>query len=359
MLFAFGSNGSGQLGIGHRDDISIPTLCIIPPPRAEHNSGEEDEIVCITAGGNHTLIQRRSGVLYGAGDNTDGRCHLGLPHKTGNQSCSVNLNNLTVLEYSTSMVKQCAATWEASAIITTRESATVILTCGTGNRGELGQGFDKSSSTDFGMVSSHTNVIPVDIAGGMNHFVIVMSNGEAYGWGSGRKGQIGEPKADCWSPRKLEGIPFRAVRAVCGRDFTYIVGSPDHGEHLILGSDKFHVRSAAPTTIPAWKEIGASWGGIYVLLESGALLSWGRNDHGQLSPSSLPELDQIAVGSEHVVALAKTGKVLAWGWGEHGNCGSPIAPNGDVAGRWNEIPVQGSVKIVGAGCATSWIDTKE
>jgi protein ATS1 len=251
------------------------------------------------------------------------------------------------------------STWEASAIVTTRERATVILTCGTGNRGELGQGSDKTNSNDFGMVSSHTDTVPIDIAGGMNHFVAVMSNGEVYGWGSGRKGQIGEPKADCWSPRKIEGIPFRTVRAVCGRDFTYIIGSPDQGEHLILGSDKFHTRSAAPTAVPGWKEIGASWGGIYVLLESGALLSWGRNDHGQLCPHSLPELDQIAIGSEHVIALAKTGKVLAWGWGEHGNCGTPIASSGDVVGCWNEIPVQGRVKFVGAGCATSWVNAKE
>ncbi|OCL03730.1 RCC1/BLIP-II protein [Glonium stellatum] len=359
MLFAFGSNSSGQLGIGHRDDVSVPTLCIIPPSRTEDGSCKKDEVACITAGGNHTLVQRDSGVLYGAGDNTDGRCHLIPSHKAEYPSSSPNLSNLTTFEYSTSMVKRCAATWEASAIITTRESATVILTCGAGNRGELGQGFNKTNSNGFEIVSNHMNTTPIDIAGGMSHFAAVMSNGDVYGWGSGRKGQIGEPKADCWSPRKIEGIPFRAVRVVCGRDFTYIVGSPDRGEHLILGSDKFFVRSAAPTTIPTWNSIGASWGGIYVLLESGALLSWGRNDHGQLPPRSLPELDQIAVGSEHVIALSKTGKVLAWGWGEHGNCGSLITPNNDVTGCWNEIQVQGRVLSVGAGCATSWIDVEE
>jgi len=183
----------------------------------------------------------------------------------------------------------------------------------------------------------------------------VLFNGDVYGWGSGRKGQLGQPAKDSWLPRKIEGIPFEAHRVVCGRDFTYVVGAPLSGNHMIIGSDKWSVLSNAPESLPPWKEIGASWGSIFVLLQTGELLSWGRNDHGQLCPPDLPRIEQIAVGSEHVVALTEGGKVITWGWGEHGNCGMPTDKEGDVKNHWNELKVPGKVVILGAGCATTFI----
>ena len=124
-------------------------------------------------------------------------------------------------------------------------------------------------------------------------------------------------------------------------------------------NDRFGVRAKAPTAVPGWKQIAASWGSIYVLKDSGELVAWGRDDHGQLPPPGLPPIEMISAGSEHCLAVTKAGKVLAWGWGEHGNCGEPTDANGDVKGRWNEIEVLGTVDRVFAGCATSFISTKE
>ncbi|KAI9873972.1 MAG: hypothetical protein M1830_010341 [Pleopsidium flavum] len=201
--------------------------------------------------------------------------------------------------------------------------------------------------------------IRLRVKGCMDHTVVVLSNGEVYGWGNGRKGQLGKPAGVVWSPRKVENIPFKAFRAVCGREFTYVVGSPDAGHHVILGFEKWNVISNAPPRVENWKDVSASWGSIFVLSHDGSLTSWGRDDHGQLPGTSLPKLSMIAAGSEHCLALTVEGKILAWGWGEHGNCGSLKEQEGNAEDRVNEMEIESDqglqVKLIEAGCATSWI----
>ncbi|MCJ1393788.1 hypothetical protein MMC18_006664 [Xylographa bjoerkii] len=202
----------------------------------------------------------------------------------------------------------------------------------------------------------------IDIASGLQHTIIVLSNGEVYGWGNGRKGQLGEPAGIVSEPRKIDAVNFKVKRAVCGREFTYLVGDQNRGQHVVLGSDKFCIRSMAPESAMGWKDIGASWGSIFVLHQSGKMISWGRNDHGQLASRGLPLIAKMAVGSEHVLALTADGTVLAWGWGEHGNCGPDVDKEGDAKSPWSEIKsldeeVGQSIIGIGAGCATSWLWT--
>lgn len=115
----------------------------------------------------------------------------------------------------------------------------------------------------------------------------------------------------------------------------------------------------APNSVAGWKQIGAGWGSIYVLKFGGQLLSWGRNDLGQLAPKTLPPLlTHIAVGSAHALAMDADG-VHAWGWGEHGNCGLH-----HKKGKHNtivykkDLPKGQKIVYIGAGCATSWICMK-
>jgi protein ATS1 len=352
MLFALGSNGSGQLGLGHKDDVNTPTPCTLP---IEYQSSP---IVSIRAGGNHTLLQM-PGEVFAAGEASDGRFPLlNITQKSPQMfDAAVKSQNFS---FAVMSATQCSATWEASTFV---DNVDRVFTGGTGNRGELGLGEGLTEAPepklikDFPPSGEEQSII--DVAASMSHTVVVTFDGNVYGWGAGRKGQLGQPAQDCWTPRKIDGIPFEVYRAVCGREFTYLVGAPESGDHVILGSNKYSVVSSAPKTLPTWKDIGSSWGSIFVLLESGKILSWGRNDHGQLCPPDLPKINQMAVGSEHVVALTEDGRVITWGWGEHGNCGSPVDEAGDVKNRWNELEVQGEVATLGAGCATTFIATTE
>lgn len=352
VLYAFGSNAAGQLGIGHKDDCSVPTCCksnICP-------SALYGPLVKVAASGSHTLVLHSNGRVSISGITTDQSSDLfrildlkGTPPQL-----------LTKKDHE---FKLCSATWEGSILIDVYD---LIYTFGSGSKGELGRGLNYIVS-ESSCLPLDTKFLPygtsiTDLASGLQHTVIVLSNGEVYGWGNGRKGQLGEPRGLVFKPRKIEGLNFQVVRAVCGREFTYLVGNPGKGQHVILGLDKYLIRSHAPDAVQGWKDIGASWGSIFVLDQSKKLLSWGRNDHGQLPSENLPAIHKMAVGSEHVLALTIDGKVLAWGWGEHGNCGPDTDKDGDVKSRWNEIKAPKADEApaiigIGSGYATSWLWT--
>jgi protein ATS1 len=355
-IYGIGSNGSGQLGIGHKEDVSVPKPALF-------GDSHLDQVIEVKAGGNHTLVLS-SGVIYVAGDPTSGACGL----VSDSERLHSGFSQLRLDNGDTPSPKQpvrlCAASWDASFVVQQDQSgrATKVYSFGTGHKGELGVGdlLFRSSTAQLIKDFPPPGLEVVDLAASVSHVVAALSNGDVYGWGSGRKGQLGQPDGMVYSPRKINGIDFKVNRAVCGREFTYLLGDRADGKHIVLGSDKWNVRSSAPPSVPGWKDVGASWGSIFVLQEDGSLLSWGRDDHGQLTPSGLPALSQIAIGSEHAVGLNAEGDVLAWGWGEHGNCG-PNTVNGDVRGRWNTIasakylPPGSKIHGIGAGCATSWV----
>jgi protein ATS1 len=357
VIFAFGSNGSGQLGIGHKEDVSVPKQVLFDPDLS---------VTQIAAGGNHTLLLADSGELFWAGDPSSGACGRVSPEQKAGEPrfYPVNLTQNGTDE-DPFKVGLIAATWEAT--IVTRLDAqgknASVYAFGVGMKGELGLGEliirtpSPSKIPDFPPADTEV----VDLAACMGHVVAVLSNGDVYGWGNGRKGQLGALEAVVNAPRKIAGVDFKVVRAVCGKDFTCLLGGPEDPRLLFLGSDKWGIKSSIPTTAKDWRDIGASWGNVYALKNDGVLESWGRDDHGQMVPPGLPRISEIAVGSEHVLAVDEEGNVLTWGWGEHGNCGPQVEKNGDVKGRWNVVastkfmPPGSKTLRIGAGCATSWI----
>ncbi|WYZ39845.1 hypothetical protein EsH8_IV_000186 [Colletotrichum jinshuiense] len=358
VLFAVGSNGSGQLGIGHKEDVSVPKQAIFVPDHPD------SPVVKIAAGGNHTLLLTQAGQIYWSGDATSGACGLTSSTKTDEpafQQVQLSRDGQEDAPNATALI---AATWEASFVVQKDGEGrqTKLYSFGAGLKGELGLGelLVRSPSATLVKEFPPAGNEVIDLSACMGHVVAVLDNGDAYSWGNVRKGQGGSPEAVVHSPRKIEGVGFKVARAVCGKDFTCLFGAPDSGKLLVLGSDKWNIKSSAPDSVPEWKDVGASWGNVFVLKKSGELLAWGRDDHGQLPPPNLPELSKIAIGSEHVIAFSDKGDVLAWGWGEHGNCG-PQVENNDVKGRWNIIassrfiPPGSKIAGIGAGCATSWV----
>lgn len=217
MLHAFGSNGSGQLGLSDYADRTKPEQCDFPVDY------RNDVPVNIAAGGNHTLVLLRSGRVLSAGSNTSGQRGERL------ETSSLGFDGLSILTDRRRLetFKACSTTWEASTLVT---SADAVYTFGSGPKGELGQGEDVRETLPRQIPCfPPVGATIIDISSCMGHTVVVLSNGEVYGWGQGRKGQLGEPTGIVWSPRRIQNIPFKAVRAVCGKDFTYIVGAPYTG----------------------------------------------------------------------------------------------------------------------------------
>ncbi|KFY58848.1 hypothetical protein V496_05944 [Pseudogymnoascus sp. VKM F-4515 (FW-2607)] len=368
-IYAIGSNGSGQLGIGHKEDVSVPKEVLFPDSSFDPSTNPGP--VTIKAGGNHTLLLTSSGTLLSSGDSSQGA--RGLDSSPPSQSTHFSPVIFTSPSSTSSSaateaatpptITHCAATWESSIVVAADTSgrARNIYTFGTGNKGELGLG-----SLIFR--SARPQLVPdfppkdrevVDLAACVGHVVVVLDNGDVYGWGNGRKGQLGEPAGVVHDPRRVDGVTFPVTRAVCGREFTYLLGAKGGSESLFLGAEKWDVKPPADADIRGWTDVGAGWGNIVVLKDDGKVLSWGRNDHGQCAPADLPVVDKIAVGSEHTLALTREGDVLAWGWGEHGNCGPTkegdvrVATNVVASARY--LPEGSSIASIGGGCATSWV----
>ncbi|KAK0646554.1 regulator of chromosome condensation 1/beta-lactamase-inhibitor protein II [Cercophora newfieldiana] len=331
-LFALGSNGSGQLGIGHHEDVSVPKPVLLPPSPSTP--------LALAAGGNHTLLLTASGDLYWAGDPSPGACGPTSPSQLSSppQFHPVDLTPTATL---------IAATWEASVVVA--NEGREVYTFGMGQKGELGLGplivRTPRPSLVKGFPPAGRRV--VDLAASMAH---VLGEGE------------GAELAVVDAPRRIE-VGFSAVRAVCGKEFTCLFGDAEEGEFVVLGSDKWGVKTGASAAegVAGWKDVGASWGNVFVLKGDGSVVSWGRNDHGQLPPENLPRAVQIAVGSEHALVLTEEGDVIAWGWGEHGNCG-PISnaggdaqKKGSIIASSKYVPEGAKITVIGAGCATSWV----
>lgn len=359
-LFALGSNGSGQLGLGHKEDVSVPKqVKFDQAPR-------DDPVTQIAAGGNHTILVTASGKAYWSGDYSSGCCGI-VEDENEDKAEARPLFREFYLSRSktTGRILHAACTWDNTILVVADDDgrARQVYSCGS-----LGAAVDKEPVRipDF----PPTGTVVVDLAAGFRHVVAVLDNGEVYGWGNGKKGQLGQLDADVADaggmvtrPQKVNGVPFGVAKAVCCQHATCLIAEPGDGRILVLGADKWQLKSHAPSEIPSWKTIAASWGSIYILKRDGTLVAWGRNDHGQLPPPGLKELSCIVAGSEHVVALTEAGDVLAWGWGEHGNCGPKIEGKfGDVNGRWNilaslkNLPEGSSITAIGAGCATTWIN---
>ncbi|KAF9893883.1 hypothetical protein FE257_010053 [Aspergillus nanangensis] len=378
-LFAFGSNGSGQLGIGHVDDVSEPTRCVFEEEEPNPTSQSGKTIVRVAAGGNHTLVLHSDGAVYAAGCNEDRRCGASF-----SSDAQVRFRRLIIVEDEVSgqtyrVFKHVAATWEGTILVVGAESARgggyenddahdKVFVVGSGAKGELGLGEECTRAStpvqipDFPPLGTKIDAI----ASGMGHAVVVLSNGDVYGWGGARKGQLGDyAKAGkiAWSPVKIEGLNFRATDAACGREFTVLTGDKATGQFVVLGScdNKWNILSSAPASdhVMGFRGIAASWHGVYVHQVDFSVVAWGRNDRGQLPPANIPKARELAVGSEHALVLVDGRTVVAFGWGEHGNCGPVTDAHGNVKEDYRLIPLPseaGSEIVgVGAGCATSWI----
>ncbi|KAI4626367.1 uncharacterized protein J4E87_004869 [Alternaria ethzedia] len=254
-----------------------------------------------------------------------------------------------------------AATCESSASVEIEppdNPRSYVKIHGSNNWGELG-------SCDGTLTVLELSGCIVDFTAGVWHYVAIMQDGSVYGWGKARLGQLGDALTDkVTKPTKIEGIPFKPKKAVCGKDFTYLVSDPAEGKQHLLGKDKFNIISNMPEHVKNWKDIGATWHAIFVLFDDGTLTAWGKENMWKLLPPNLPLLDKIAVGSDHILAVTKEGKLISWGWGKHGNCGdlSNVGvemKNDMVSGFWNEISIPGEIQTIGAGYCTSFVVTKQ
>ncbi|KAI8990766.1 regulator of chromosome condensation 1/beta-lactamase-inhibitor protein II [Mycotypha africana] len=349
-LYGFGSNGSGQLGIGHLEDTKEPTLCIGLP--------NDSTIVKVAGGGNHSALITKHGKLFMAGLSQFGE----EVQKTIPEYVQGNAEWTTYqLRFEHIQWKDIACGWACTLML---DTAGQLYGIGTSRWNELlGSSTDKLRRIEH---DSLKNIVSVSC--GWRHVVVLDKEGQVYGWGWGKKGQLGplsspsiviDTKKDIRSVQKID-MPQTIVEIACGHVHTLLRGQD--GTVYGLGSNKYSQLGEAiddendGSLSVVFKNaalVDACWHNSAILDSAGDIEILGRNDHGQLGTCQ-PPLKKIACGSEHVVAISKeTEHALAWGWNEHGNCASDEL--------FTSQPVYldqfGKVDVIGAGCATSWFGT--
>lgn len=297
-VWAWGSNGSGQLGDGSTTDSHVPVQVL-------GLAG----IVAVSAGYSESVALRSDGTVWTWGGNTGGDLGTGTTATTA-YSRPVQVPGLTG-------VTQISA--GGNFVLALRSDGTVWA-WGANDYGELGDGttFDSSVPVQVTGLSRVTA-----IAAGADDAMAVATKGyvnmlsAVYEWGDNEQGQIGDGTyRERPVPVQINGIGAQHVSGIAaGLNFSLVVGT------------------------------------------DGSVWDWGVNQIGQLGDGGTANaivpveaqaagsgITQVAAGDYHVLALRSDGTVQAWGdnfSGELGNGTSdPTVPN--------PTPVQ----VVGLGNVT-------
>ncbi|KAG7193678.1 uncharacterized protein KQ657_000365 [Scheffersomyces spartinae] len=350
LILACGSNGNFQLGNGSDEDLNYLQNVHFVDDVTIHGKPMK-----IAGGGNHTLILFEDGQVYSAGSNEYGQLGIDPVISKSSPRFAPILGKW----------KDVACGWEFLVLLDTEG---IAWSCGLGTKGELGIGDGIRQANKPTKVSIPDGLTFEIVRCGVFLTIARTLNGQLYGWGVCRKGQLGiqpklsngKPRASIWSPEKLETPLDYVTRFEMGRECTYIEGK----DNLVyqLGTEITKVEMSPQ--IQHVDQIETMWSSIH-FRSSNTIVSQGNNSHGQLL-NDTPEdpLVCMATGSEHGLVLTQLNKVYAWGWGEHGNCGRHENNNDDDSD--NQDPVTYSklnliyddihkVIAIGGGCATSWV----
>ncbi|XP_076635740.1 secretion regulating guanine nucleotide exchange factor [Colletes latitarsis] len=367
-LISWGANSHGQLGQGVRTEE-----CLLA--REIDLSGcslESRKINKIVGGAGHTLILDNDGRVYSCGWNNKGQA--GFP---------VNEDTLSFREIGGKLkgerIVDVACGWDCSAALTI--GGTLFL-WGANHFGQLGKQPCVVQWTHEPFEAVIDRKIE-RVSVGLRHMALVTEDRKVLVAGSGNKGQLGL-NASGNAAYAFTEVPMLAnVRDVaCGQRHTiaitgdgnlYGFGDNKHGQ---LGLDTNTSETPFPIKLPDVRfdpsvKVDSGWSHT-VALSDGQIFSWGRNTYGQLGvgeiegPSSwkimrvkdLGRVRQVAAGSEHNVALNEDGRIFCWGWNEHGNCGNGHTKDTKIPEQL-PLPSNFSAVRVGSGAGHSFAVIKK
>lgn len=428
-LYAAGSNSHGQLGIGSEDDAHRFTKCDIDIQIEDVHEDTDNFKIKLCAGANHTLLLVSYGdstrELFVAGSSRRGQ--LGQLRE-GNKLSFERIILKALLEFARKDIesvkrtptllhqdwslKDIATAWETSfflleSIVNPQER--ILLACGSDDFGLLGsQNVNKRIWSMITLLSEKNKVS--QILSGPRHTIAVTEQGQLYGWGASRHGQLGIAITDAitYTPTALDLESQHGLtqdNIALGNQHTCIVTAStatSGGNVVLLGNNrkgqlgtsdgKARQNKVRP---PGSEEVSqnderrnlavfANWNSTLILDNSqNKLYSFGNNASGQLGRindasalgeigqvefghegagecNNRPKIIQVAAGSEHTLALLEgeggERQVWGWGWNEHGNLGGGSLEDVRKPVRI-ELPDEGRIHSVHAGNGTSWIVT--
>ncbi|XP_019850124.1 PREDICTED: secretion-regulating guanine nucleotide exchange factor-like [Amphimedon queenslandica] len=380
LLFSWGANSYGQLGIGNTIDQSSPVFLENPIQKWQQ----------ITGGGAHTLLLTSNGDLYSCGWNKEEQLGHQLLQKDKSLNIPKHIPDLP-------KILKVACGWSHNLAI---DEHGRLISWGSNKYGQLG-GAQESGNTSLYIILDKAafNSEPViDIGAGLRHSAAINGTGSLFTWGDGKKGQLGHPdlttikkptQVSSMAGMICEGVSlgshFTAVRTVEGD--VYCFGDNRHGQcgapppnNAVGDASKLVLLPNKVDRLPPVSEIHCGWSHCLAVTKGEdkrrkMIYSWGRGDYGQLGIgntidqyqpqeiSSLHGVQQVCCGSEHNLAINGDGELFSWGWNEHGSCGNADTSNRltpglvllpkshDLEKSTSESPTLNVIIGSGAGCS--------
>ncbi|VFQ63559.1 unnamed protein product [Cuscuta campestris] len=301
IVFSWGRGEDGQLGHGDAEDRFFPT---------QVSALDGQEVVSVICGADHTTAYSESLMqVYSWGWGDFGR----LGH--GNSSDLFSPQPIKALHGI--QIKQIAC-GDSHCLAVTMEGE--VQSWGRNQNGQLGLGTTEDSPVPRKIETFQG--IPVKmVAAGAEHTAAVTEDGELYGWGWGRYGNLGlGDRNDRLVPEKVSAI---------------------QGEKMVI--------------------VACGWRHTISVSSSGSLYTYGWSKYGQLGHGDCQDhlvphklellhgdfISQISGGWRHTMALTTDGKLYGWGWNKFGQVGV-----GDNDDRCSPVQVKfpDDQKVVKVSC---------
>jgi len=325
-VWAWGDNGYGQLGDGTITSSNLPAQ--VP--------GISDVLaVAAAAGGVHTLALKSDGTVWAWGSNQNGQC--------GNPE-TVDCYSPVQVQGISGVVAVSAGGDDSFAL----KSDGTVWAWGDNRYGQLGDGTTTSRATP-GQAIGLSGVIAVGT--GDSHTIALKSDGTVWAWGNNSLGQLGDgTTASRNFPVQVLGLT--GVKAVSANGY-YSIALKSDGSLVAWGSNVYGqlgdgttTRRLSPFQVPGVADIvalSAGFGHVLVLKSDGSVWSWGYNEYGQVGdgtttnrslPSQVQGISGVAAifgGGMHSLALKFDGSLSSWGYNSSGQLGDGLVPNHSTA----------------------------
>ena len=347
VLYCWGFNGDGQLGIGQDPAGSGP---IYAAPQAVPPTGNQT-FASMNGGLFHNCAVTFSHVAYCWGDNNNGQLGIGVNTRSANSPTSVKLA-IPFRSVSAGRVHSCGISIGGRGYC-----------WGANERGQLGAniGFDTLTVPGTTLISFHDANEPKElgapfgagtyffgpwdwsaIAAGGVHTCAIRQGGAAYCWGLGREGQHGNGgnSVDEYFPQLVAGgVQFDSVTAgykhSCALSIAGAIWCWGDNTDGQLGNGN-NVASNVPVAVAGglvFASVSAGYSHTCGLLAGGAAYCWGRNNRGQLgnattASSTAPvavalglQFKNLSAGDFHTCGVTTANVAYCWGDNEYGTIG--------------------------------------
>ena len=316
-LHSFGKNNLGQLGLGHNNNVSLPT----PIP----NLPKINQISC---GPYFTVCVDCEGFMWSFGKNSYGQ--LGTGNKT-----YFNVPQ-KILEIPPVLSVDCGL--DHTLIITNDSN---LWSCGYNEYGQLCLGNKEDQLKP--QKTSFSNILK--ISAGYYHSLFQNNEGEIFACGKNERGQcgLGHFNSPQITPSLILNVPENIVQFLSGTLFCLFLDS--EGNVLSVGNNGYgqlglghnihqNVLNKLPY-IPPIKAISTILFSSYLIDFEGNLWSFGSNEYGQLghgdttkinTPKIIPTLSfqQISLGcrGQHFLAKNSQNQIFVTGKNDSGQLGT-------------------------------------